>query len=321
MTDLTASIQKIVTFRNSQGEEARGTLINMSRTTVVVEVYNPYSIVQLSEVLPELIIYRGEEPIYRGRAVVSTFVNTGLMVVASLRLVDGWSDLSTLIDKPKDVRKEVNAFIGDWDALQTLRPGVQLVVTEMRSFLGELNLWLEQVDITAEDDNGHSKDLSTEFMQELEEPILSKLGKQLMNFEEEVEQIPGNETTTHKIFIQRDLHPFLMRAPFVHRSFQKPLGYAGDYEMVNMILRGEHEGPTAYAKIIHKAFVDAGPGAAHRNRVDILLKYLVEAVEKADQEGRKLRVLNVGCGPAVEVQRFIRTHPLADRCDLRLLDF
>jgi len=46
--DLTDST---VVFRNCQRLEARGTIMRLSRNSVVFEVYNPYSIVQASEVL------------------------------------------------------------------------------------------------------------------------------------------------------------------------------------------------------------------------------------------------------------------------------
>ena len=55
-----STLQSLVTFRNSQGESARGTLLKLDRTTAVFEVYNPYSIVQLSEVLNQLVIRRGD---------------------------------------------------------------------------------------------------------------------------------------------------------------------------------------------------------------------------------------------------------------------
>ena len=83
-----SSLQSPVTFRNSQGDPARGTLLKLERSSVVLEVYNPYSIVQLSEVLQELTIRRGEDIIYQGRAVVSNLVNTGLMLIVSVTLVD-----------------------------------------------------------------------------------------------------------------------------------------------------------------------------------------------------------------------------------------
>src|SRR5690242_12842745 len=42
-----------IVCRNSQGTEFRATLLRLTRYTVVFEVYNPYSILQLSEVLTD----------------------------------------------------------------------------------------------------------------------------------------------------------------------------------------------------------------------------------------------------------------------------
>ena len=85
-----APFQSLVTFKNSQGDTARGTLLTIERGTVVFEVYNPYSIVQLSEVLKDLTIRRGENAVYQGRAVVSNLVNTGLILIVSANFIDPW---------------------------------------------------------------------------------------------------------------------------------------------------------------------------------------------------------------------------------------
>ena len=69
----------VVTFRNSQGETARGTLTSLQRRSLVMEVYNPYSIVQVSEVLSELSIRSGERVIYKGKAVVVSLLNLSLI--------------------------------------------------------------------------------------------------------------------------------------------------------------------------------------------------------------------------------------------------
>ena len=44
-------IDPVVSFRNSQGEQVRGTIINLQRKSLVMEIYNPYSIVQVSDCL------------------------------------------------------------------------------------------------------------------------------------------------------------------------------------------------------------------------------------------------------------------------------
>jgi extracellular factor (EF) 3-hydroxypalmitic acid methyl ester biosynthesis protein len=107
----------------------------------------------------------------------------------------------------------------------------------------------------------------------------------------------------------------------VHRSFAKPLGYAGDYEMVNMMLAAPDRGSNTYARIINTAHLSVGPAAAHRNRIDILVEHLLEEARKAKKEARPLRVLNVGCGPAVEIERFVRSSELSDNCQFELMDF
>jgi extracellular factor (EF) 3-hydroxypalmitic acid methyl ester biosynthesis protein len=48
---------------------------------------------------------------------------------------------------------------------------------------------------------------------------------------------------------------------------------------------------------------------------------LLEETARVVREGRTARILNLGCGPAREVQEFIAEHPLAGRADFTFLDF
>jgi extracellular factor (EF) 3-hydroxypalmitic acid methyl ester biosynthesis protein len=101
----------------------------------------------------------------------------------------------------------------------------------------------------------------------------------------------------------------------------KPLGYAGDYQMVNMMLNAPIEGANLYAKIVNAWCLHQGAPAAHRKRIDMLIEHLVNESRRAKQTGKRLRVMNIGCGPAVEIQRFIRESELSENCDFQLMDF
>lgn len=322
MAERRTPVRNVITFRNSQGEKARGTLMKLTRSTVVMEVYNPYSIVQLSEVLEGLTIYRGDRVVYEGRAVVSNLVNTGLMLIVSATLLNAWKDLSGLLGNAQSVRYEVEQFIDDWEGTHHVLPGYQLVVGEIRSFFSEISFWLEQVDVELE----HSKsgiDLTWDdgFFKELAIPVLNKENELLIKFEEEAKKVPECEVVKHRTFAQKDLHPFVMRSPFAHRVFTKPLGYAGDYEMVNMIFRDPAEGPTTYAKIINTSQLLPAAPEAHRNRIDMLMQYLLDKSREEKVQGKSVQVLNVACGPAIEVQRLIRSEPDIENCRFTLLDF
>lgn len=91
--------------------------------------------------------------------------------------------------------------------------------------------------------------------------------------------------------------------------------------MVNMILREPHEGATLFAKLVNALFLQNPPAQAHRNRILHLRKRLVEEATRAKEQGRRLRVFNLGCGPAREVQLMLAEEPISDHIDLTLADF
>jgi extracellular factor (EF) 3-hydroxypalmitic acid methyl ester biosynthesis protein len=135
------------------------------------------------------------------------------------------------------------------------------------------------------------------------------------------ERVDEEARPAHRAYARRQLHPLVLCSPFVYRTVQKPLGYAGDYEMVNMILRESLEGGSLFAKIVNMCFLNNPPAQAHRNRIKHLKQRLVEETRRAARAGRVAKVFNLGCGPAKEVQDFLSEEEISNRADLTLLDF
>nr|WP_220810896.1 class I SAM-dependent methyltransferase [Cupriavidus sp. UME77] len=285
-----------------------------------MEIYNPYSIVQVSEVLSELSVRMGSKNAYLGKAVVMSLVNTGLTAVVSLTLIDEWRELSDLPNEPKSVGREAELFINDWDARFNIRRDYQIVVNEMRAFLSEVSRWVEQVDLTENLPKTDGR-LREDVFYELATPIMLKVKTYLDRLEGEAEQVDAEIAPVHRTYAQSALHPLLLRAPFVYRTFTKPLGYAGDYEMVNQILNDPQQGPTTYFQIVNTAFLKAAVATAHRNRIDLLVDFLSRQADAARAAGRPFRILNVGCGPAFEIQRFVREYPQPELLSFQLVDF
>jgi extracellular factor (EF) 3-hydroxypalmitic acid methyl ester biosynthesis protein len=113
----------------------------------------------------------------------------------------------------------------------------------------------------------------------------------------------------------------VMCSPFAYRTYHKPLGYAGDYEMVDMILRSPYEGGSLFAKVVNLWFLSQWPARAHRNRIARLKDLLTQESKRTAGRDQPVRVLNLGCGPAREVQAFMTEEPLCDRAEFTLLDF
>ncbi|WP_321846573.1 class I SAM-dependent methyltransferase [Paraburkholderia bannensis] len=313
-------IDPVVSFRNSQGEQVRGTIINLQRKSLVMEVYNPYSIVQVSEVLSELSVKMGVEHAYTGKAVVISMVNTGLTAIVSVTLIDEWLELSGDALEARTVGEEARRFVQDWAERFQIRPDYQIAVNQIRAFLTDMSRWVEQADL-ANTLPKEGKTLREDFFLELATPLMERTKVFFDDFEGEARRVDEELAPAHRAFAQAALHPLLLRSPFVFRTFTKPLGYAGDYQMVNQMLDDPRQGPSTYFQIVNASFLQTAVARAHRNRIDLLVDYLTRVANDARAAGRPFRMLNVGCGPAQEIQRFMHEYDQPEWLSFELLDF
>ena len=88
-----------------------------------------------------------------------------------------------------------------------------------------------------------------------------------------------------------------------------------------MIAGNPFEGGSLFAKLVNLWFWEQPPAEAHRNRIEYLEQCLHQVTVRAMGEGRKARILNLGCGPAQEVQRFLQDRNHSDHAEFTLLDF
>ncbi len=293
------AVDSLISFKNSQGLLSKGTLLSINNDAIVFEVYNPYSIVQTSEVLTEFTIKKNNGLVYQGKAVVVHLVNTGLMLIASANLEEDWLGQLEHFDLASGNAAQ---FLDAWEAHHELLPNFRLAVEEIRSFLFEFNRWLSVSKLSG------SPQSNTESLDQITEVIWPKWIALMQKFEQEAAHIPEDLSSIHRTFVQHNLHPLLLSAPIVHRTYTKPLGYAGDYEMINMILRNTFEGETDYARIVHKLNILPPTPVSVRYRNDIMLDYVVTGSEQAAERQQPFRLLSIACGPAVEILRFIKQH-------------
>jgi extracellular factor (EF) 3-hydroxypalmitic acid methyl ester biosynthesis protein len=311
--------------RNSQGAEVRGTLHRLTRYLAVFEVYNPYSIVQLSEVLNDFRIMMNDRAVYEGRAVIANLVNTGIMLICEASLADeGWNDVDLLTPAQSKERllADFREFLRETEKIFRVVPDFKVVVADMHTLLSDLRRWMEQVELGVRSlPSGDRLKAEREMIVEMEEPIVPSVMPLMQRFEASAAAIPPELQPVHRSYIKRQLHPLVLCAPFVYRTYQKPLGYAGDYEMVSMMLRDPYEGSSIFAKMLNKLYLEIPPVIAHRNRITYLVENLQETTRKAATEGRVARIYNLGCGPAQEIQNFLANDDLSDFADFLLLDF
>lgn len=314
----------IIVCRTSQGYEVRATPLRITRHVAAFEVYNPYSILQLSEVLKEFSIIVNEQLVYSGRATVSNLINTGVMLVCEATLDEAWLDvdLYALVTQPRKLRADFTHPIKEWEKIINILPQYKIVLADMQNYFMDLRRWLEQVELGIRSSpSGDRINFEREVTGELAPIILPSMNALFARFEEAADQVEEELQPLHRTYAKRQLHPYLLCSPFAYRTYNKPLGYAGDYEMVNMIIGDPLKGSSLFAKTVNLWFLSQAPAEAHRNRIKYLTKVLAEETCRVASEGRRARILNLGCGPAGEIQNFLMQNEVCDWSSFTLLDF
>lgn len=112
-------------------------------------------------------------------------------------------------------------------------------------------------------------------------------------------------------YAQRALMPLLTPCPMHRRAYEKPLGYAGDYRLMELIQDPTLEGDTLYGRFLHHVGRSYTLAETVRRRGEIAS----EAIRRVLRQDRPVRIASLACGPAIELQRVFadlppRKHPV-----------
>lgn len=321
--DIPAAKENLVIGRSNQGAEIRAAVLRIAQHHVAFEILDPSLVLQTSEVLNDIKVLLNDRPVYSGRAVISNVVNTGAVVICEATLDKTGLDPQAVrpMKDPAELQAGFEEFIRDWGKNYKIHPDFKLLCADMQSFLADLRLWLEQVELGVRalpaKERRAAERSTVEHMSAFTTPVFCALFEK---FEIAARDIELELQPAHRAYCRRQLHPLLLCSPFMNRIYAKPLGYAGDYEMIDMILRDPCEGNSVFAMLLNVFILSQTPAVAHRNRVAFLVRKLLEESARVAADNRTLRVFNVACGPAGETQAFLRDHEASNRAEFTLLD-
>ncbi|MCI5044452.1 MAG: hypothetical protein MRY72_07110 [Aquisalinus sp.] len=103
-----------------------------------------------------------------------------------------------------------------------------------------------------------------------------------------------------KSFTEKLLTYELVKGTNWHRSYFKPMGYPGDFRIMNYMYDHQPEGTTTYSRYLHMLGLISGRPIV--SRMDYISRYLENLRQGADNI---YHVMSIGSGPAREVQRFL----------------
>ena len=310
-------------FSVSNGQ-VEGRIVRLGVDDATVEFPGFEFLPRLSEVLDNIQMVSGRVSFSAKRATISGMVSTGSSYLCHLELQEVARQPAHMGEtwRVSELKGVLHRLLTDWQDVCQVDNDYRVVVSNIENFFANLRSWINGFELMLVKGDQSSRDSIERQIAEVTvasmEPHLNALFER---FEFVAASIPEDLAPRHSKYVRMHLHPYLLCSPFMWRIFRKPLGYAGDYEMVGMILRDHHEGPSLYARILNRWILSQVLAQAHRNRVEFLAAKLLEESTGYSESSKVFRVFNLGCGPAREVALFLQNRLRRSVVDFTLVDF
>ncbi len=312
-----------VSFQVPDGAEFRAGLGKLTAHTAIFDASHLATTLRTSEVLNNFKIFTGNRVIYFGRAVVSNVIQTDATLLCEAKLYNLGSETAFFLpptESPANLEEAYNSFFQDWQNSYRISDEFKVLVTDVQSFLTGVRHWLEGLEFGLKTQSDRPAQ-ERAILDAVAPRVISAFNRRHERFEEIIYALPPELRMVHQDFVRRHWQKLFLGSPFGHRTYHKPNGYAGDYEMMNMIHRNQPEGNSLFEKMIHFLLVSQWPARSVRNRIAHLREHIFNETARLSRTGKVARILNVGCGPAKEVQDFLKETQLSDEADFTLVDF
>jgi 2-polyprenyl-3-methyl-5-hydroxy-6-metoxy-1,4-benzoquinol methylase len=108
-----------------------------------------------------------------------------------------------------------------------------------------------------------------------------------------------------KEFTELVLTPELRGGAIWDRSYDKPLGYPGDFEIMNQVYDWQRVGANAYQMLLHRLGLEVAQ--CIKTRMEVVRGDIAGMISRQDAD-RTTRILSLGCGSAREVETYLARH-------------
>ena len=280
------------------------------------------SLFRVGDVLRSIKVFYEDSCIYDGRAVVLHVEaqNSGIRL--------GLSTGDRHIDLPVLYRKSTSqGFLERWQQAFTdserddFPTYAKEAVLGLAAYMRECKAFLDQEEalLKVEDDYTRRQTLE-DYLQQIKPQVLQRLYEFSNRITQCLELVPVEEHPTFRAFCQKHLLDLYLESPMARRSYEKPLGYAGDYEVMNMLYRDHAEGDSLFAKILNVYLTESDAAMANSNRLTYLGEWIRTILGERNGKGT-VSLASVGCGPAREIVTLLKEYPeLGKRLEVTLID-
>lgn len=246
-------------------------------------------------------------------------------LLVGVQLVKGVVDLPLLFERQTRDAFAARLFEAERTAdSRRILPLFKEWVSDLRNYLERMRSFLdrEEAALETEDLYTHAQ-ICSQYLAEVGPRIVERVHQASHAMPPMLGHLSDEDHAAHRAYAQHHLSHLFQVAPFIRRAQKKPLGYAGDYEMMNMLYRpSQGEGASLFAKVINLCAASEVAARANINRISFLCERIRTIVRRVRAEGGgRARLCSVGCGPAREIEVLLENEPeLGPYLDVALVD-
>jgi extracellular factor (EF) 3-hydroxypalmitic acid methyl ester biosynthesis protein len=277
-------------------------------------------LVMVGDRIERLVVECAQGAMYEGVGYVRRVEPRESELRLGVELASGGIDLGRLyrLGTRHDFSERMSAVLGG--AVDGVDVGFKAWVADLRGYLENARRFLDSEERALGESDRFTRDQTLSAYLDAALPtLLDRMTAASRELADHVRSLPDDAHPAYRAYYRDQLMPLLSASPLLRRALDKPLGYAGDYEMMNMLYRDHAEGDSLFAKAMNVYAAREPAAQANINRLDYLGNRIRSLIYEFD--GRPVRIASIGCGPSAELKLLLEQSPeLGKRLDVALID-
>ncbi|WP_169544184.1 class I SAM-dependent methyltransferase [Sneathiella aquimaris] len=263
----------------------------------------------------------GSSEIFQGKGKISRVeAHEGKQKVA-VELTKGYLDIQNILDHHDDIALKRRIQSGMQDLSIQVSDAYKTIIADAVYLLRSTRNTLEKVERDIPANAPRRDERIQDIILSCEEEVHARWKKISERGMVELNKMRSdpNAIKAAKRYTENTLTPKLMSGASWWRAYMKPLGYPGDFQVMNYAYNLALLGDTAHDKLCHKLGTSTGEFIA--TRMTMVKQKLAELASKAQEKGHaEFKVASLGCGPAQEAANFLHGYTLSPSVQFTLID-